>query len=114
MGLSPIAIVRARCCARIRAADRGILGGGHLLQQFGQRDKRGHAGNRRQANQPIRRSLEHPRGYDLLAVCRLAGKAAQKDRAVALLNAIMDVNVPAGPWMPRVKNLVLLGPVGVL
>jgi hypothetical protein len=58
--------------------------------------------------------IEHPgRNLQPAIACALRQAAAENFPAT-LLNYLMDVNQASCPWMPRVKKLALLGPVGVL
>jgi hypothetical protein len=58
--------------------------------------------------------IEHP-PWDLKPSIRLLSRnAATEDRSVTLLDHFMDVDLPPGPGMPRIKEFTLnIGPVGV-
>jgi hypothetical protein len=59
-------------------------------------------------------AVEHPRRDLKPSVRRLSGNAATEDRSVTLLYHFMDMDLPPGPGMPRIKKLALnAGPVGV-
>ena len=63
----------------------------------------------RNANGPV----EHP-GRDLQPSARCASTAAAAENLpAALLNHLMNLHPTSRPWMQRIQNLSLLGPVGV-
>ena len=111
MDISPIRLVRARCCANL-----GRLRWQRLRPAAGrQSTERGNIDTGKWSNPPsrARRPIEHP-GRDLQPSVRgLAGKAAAEDGDVALVDHLMNMDLPPGPRMPRVEKLSSSGPVGV-
>lgn len=58
--------------------------------------------------------IKHPHRELQPAIGPNAGQATTKCRLAGLLNDLVDINMAAYPWMPRIKKLTLISPVGVL
>jgi hypothetical protein len=113
MRLSPILVVRAHCRAQ-RQRQRPVLG--RVVQQRAQDAQRGkiHKRVRQNPNGRTGRPIEHP-GRQLLNHFhrRIAANAA-KNVAGLPHDHLFNASEAAGPWMPRIQDLSLVGPVGVL
>lgn len=60
------------------------------------------------------RSIEHPgRNLQRPNGCRTR-EAAAENPAAGLLDHLMNVDPAPGPWMPWIKKLAFIGPVGVV
>ena len=115
-GGSPLRLASAisvrQCCvypARLRWHAR-------VMEKLGQRTKQGQINPRSSCNAPARADypVEHPRRDLKPTNRRLPRKAAAENLRVALLDHLMDMDLPPGPGMPRIKKLALnAGPVGV-
>jgi len=112
MDISPIRVVSVRCCvypARLRWR-------ACVTEKLSQDAKHGKIDVRSSPDAPTRAEhpIEHP-PWDLKPSIRcLPGNAATEDRNVTLLDHFMDVDLPPGPGMPRIKKFTLnIGPVGV-
>jgi hypothetical protein len=87
-----------------------------VVEKLGQGAKPDKIDPRSRRDAPTRADhpVEHPR-WDLKpTVRRLSGKAAAENRRVTLLDHFMNMDLPPGPGMPRIKKLALnTDPVGV-
>ena len=59
-------------------------------------------------------TIEHPRRNLKAALQDRSADTAAVNVRTCPLDGLMNVNMPAGPWMPLVENLANIGPVGVL
>jgi hypothetical protein len=112
MDISPIRVVSVRCCGYL-ARLRWLA---CVMKKRSQDAKHGKVDVRSSPDAPTRAEhpIEHPRRDLKPSIRRLFGNAATEDRSVTLLDHFMDVDLPPGPGMPRIKELTLnTGPVGV-
>jgi hypothetical protein len=86
------------------------------MEKLGQRAKHGKIDPRSSRDAPAcaDHPVEHPRRDLKPTLRRLPRKAAAENLRVALLDQLMDMDLPPGPRMPRIEKLALnAGPVGV-
>jgi hypothetical protein len=79
------------------------------MEKLGQSAKHGKIDVRGGCDAPTRAEnpVEHPRRDLKPSVRRLSGKTATEDRSVTLFDHFMDMDLPPGPGMPRIKKLAL-------